>query len=710
MADFDGIIQPSPAWVDIPSLSNTALAIGGTAGAGVMNAQASALAQRTNYLYNYSVQYNISTGFVGIGTSSPTAKVDISDGTTARYKINPSTGSSRLSSRNSTDTAYTSIIHDATQHIWNISGIEAARVDTNLNFGLGTSSPVYLAGYKIMDVRGTSGSFYYGGDTVGVKSFRVGYKADSDTVELNAISNNALQLKTFGISRIHIDNVGNTGINTTTTSGGTGNTTVEGKLIVYQPSSNVPAITVPFPGSNYAGFKLVHQTSNVGGGADYTDFRIRPSYSTGIATGGDVTFLRVINTFPRNFPNLNLVPDGGHVGVGVAPSDWVTYKAIEIGAIGNAVYSTSSELGSVSNAYWNANWKVAANTVYPTRYTQGNGQHAWYYSSTNTTGATISWVEALRIDGTTGNVGVKASSPVYTLDVGGTVRAQGDMRVVGNAIVTGSSTLASTLTVNSNIIANTSKGFNFGAQCKNLKLWASGTNLTTNISADAIVLENSSNQDCVVLRGVLQQVTVGASGSSGGGLDVGTSATSTWYSVWLIYNATTSSVNTLLSLSATSPTMPSGFTHKARVGWIKTDAINKYPLSFTQVNSRIQYKVASGSNITYLPGFVAGVSGNVSTPTWIANQITGVVVPVTAVSAKFVTDSVPNSTIIAAPNNSYGGYSNIGNKPPIICSHTSSASGGMNVSGEFILESSNIYIASDNSSNSLKVLGWEDNI
>lgn len=708
MSDFDGIIQSSPAWVDIPSLSNTALAVGGTAGAGVMNAQASALAQRTNYLYNYSVQYNISTGFVGIGTSSPTAKVDISDGTTARYKINPSTGSSRLSSRNSTDTAYTSIIHDATQHIWNISGTEAARVDTNLNFGLGTLSPVYLAGYKIMDVRGSSGSFYYGGDTTGVKAFRVGYKADSDTVELNAISNNGLQLKTFGISRIHIDNVGNTGINTTTTSGGTGNTTVEGKLIVYQPSSNVPAITVPFPGSNYAGFKLVHQTSNVGGGADYTDFRIRPSYSTGIASGGDVTFLRVINTHPRNYPNVNLAADGGYVGIGQVPSDWSVYKALEIGASGNALYSTSSELGMVSNAYWNTAWKVSANSISPTRYTHGNGQHAWYYSSTTTAGSTITWTEAMRIDGTSGNVGVKASSPAYTLDVGGTVRAQGDMRVTGNAIVTGTSTLASTLTVNSNIIANTSKGFNFGAQYKNLKLWASGTNLITNISADAIVLENSSNQDCIVLRGVLQQVSIGVSGA--GGLDTGTSAISTWYSVWLIYNPTTSNVNTLLSTSTTSPTMPSGYTHKARVGWIKTDSTsNKYPLAFTQNNNKVQLKVGAGTNVTTLPAIFTGTTGNISTPTWTQFTVTGVNVPLTAISIKVIADAV-NSTTMAAPNASHGAFSNVGNKPPIICSFVSSATGGMSTLGELVLESPYIYAASDGASNNLKVFGWEDSI
>ena len=67
MADFDGIITPSATWVDIPSLSNTAIALGGTAGAGVMNAQATALTKRTNYLFNYSVQINATTGNVGIG-------------------------------------------------------------------------------------------------------------------------------------------------------------------------------------------------------------------------------------------------------------------------------------------------------------------------------------------------------------------------------------------------------------------------------------------------------------------------------------------------------------------------------------------------------------------------------------------------------------------------------------------------------------------
>lgn len=79
MADFDGIISSSPDWVDIPSLSTSAIALGGTAGAGVMNAQAVALTKRTNYLINYSVQISPATGNAGIGTSSPIGRLQIGD-------------------------------------------------------------------------------------------------------------------------------------------------------------------------------------------------------------------------------------------------------------------------------------------------------------------------------------------------------------------------------------------------------------------------------------------------------------------------------------------------------------------------------------------------------------------------------------------------------------------------------------------------------
>lgn len=62
----------------------------------------------------------------------------------------------------------------------------------------------------------------------------------------------------------------------------------------------------------------------------------------------------------------------------------------------------------------------------------------------------------------------------------------------------------------------------------------------------------------------INPATVGANG-----LDVGALGASAWYRVYVIYNPDTDTVAGLLSTSA-SPTMPSGYTVKRRVGFAKT--------------------------------------------------------------------------------------------------------------------------------------------
>lgn len=57
-------------------------------------------------------------------------------------------------------------------------------------------------------------------------------------------------------------------------------------------------------------------------------------------------------------------------------------------------------------------------------------------------------------------------------------------------------------------------------------------------------------------------LTVALTASGVNGLDTGAEANSTWYYLWLIKNPTNGLVRGLLSASATSPTMPAGYTHK----------------------------------------------------------------------------------------------------------------------------------------------------
>lgn len=59
--------------------------------------------------------------------------------------------------------------------------------------------------------------------------------------------------------------------------------------------------------------------------------------------------------------------------------------------------------------------------------------------------------------------------------------------------------------------------------------------------------------------------------SGAGGLDTGAEANSTWYSAWLI-GKLDGTINTLLSLSSTAPTMPAGYVYKRRIGWARNDA------------------------------------------------------------------------------------------------------------------------------------------
>ena len=56
------------------------------------------------------------------------------------------------------------------------------------------------------------------------------------------------------------------------------------------------------------------------------------------------------------------------------------------------------------------------------------------------------------------------------------------------------------------------------------------------------------------------------------GLDTGSRAANTWYSIWVLFNRSTGASGGIFSTSATTPVKPPGFTKKRRVGWIKTDA------------------------------------------------------------------------------------------------------------------------------------------
>jgi len=96
------------------------------------------------------------------------------------------------------------------------------------------------------------------------------------------------------------------------------------------------------------------------------------------------------------------------------------------------------------------------------------------------------------------------------------------------------------------------------------------TSYSVRVGAGSVYL---SSGDLLKLSSPMTKVINGAwaAGSSSGGLDTGTVSPSTWYYIWLIYNPTSKITDFLFSLSATAPTMPSGYTVGYRLGAVLTN-------------------------------------------------------------------------------------------------------------------------------------------
>ena len=220
------------------------------------------------------------------------------------------------------------------------------------------------------------------------------------------------------------------------------------------------------------------------------------------------------------------------------------------------------------------------------------------------------------------------------------------------------------------------------------------------ITADEIVLETSGNTYAVA-RNVA--VTANPASSGANGLDTGTFATNTWYAVWIITNGST--VASLLSTSATAPTMPSGYTYKARVGWVRSNATPAlYPVQ--QVDRRAQY-IVDGTILTSLRKIKSAGSsvGSISTPTYVAQSVSTFVPPTAGVIRLVVGASGGTSRqFMLAPNANYGAANSLSNPPPI-------NGGGLDLylTTDMVLESSNLYFTGE-ANTFIACLGWEDNL
>ena len=225
------------------------------------------------------------------------------------------------------------------------------------------------------------------------------------------------------------------------------------------------------------------------------------------------------------------------------------------------------------------------------------------------------------------------------------------------------------------------------------------TNTTVTVAADAIALDDGTNSRTV--RSVSHTVNLASTGANA--LDTGSIASGTWYAIWEIAKDDGTKA-ALASTSFSSPTMPTDYTYKARIGAVRTSGSSAQLKGSWQFGRKARFILGLAQTTGNLPTMITGVSGNISTPGWTAVDTSAFVPTTASMISVGLHGNLTNCAV--APNQNYAGLTD--------SSNAAWGNGGSGFVGmgmfELMLESTNIYYVSNSAANYLQCYGWEDNL
>ena len=462
------------------------------------------------FMTNNSERMRIdASGNVGIGSSSPTAKVQVfSDGPPAAsgnmtngLAVASAAGSFAINiGANATggytwlNSAYINASGTASPMVFMTGATERMRIDSSGNVGIGTSSPgvkLDVAG----DIRSTSGNYYAAnGGVYGWGSLATYVGGSSAT--------NIITFQTNSSERMRIDSSGNVGIGTTS----------PGALLQLNKASGAADLRFSVAGTLYGNMY-----------ASSSDMDI---YS--------ITAIPLI--LGTNNTERMRISSAGNVGIGTSSPNYkldVTGQTL----IGNGVAQASpstTDIGSTSNVIIGGQ---GGNALYFGQYGSGSGFAQWIQSSyLNPTTAKYNLI----LQPLGGAVGIGLSTPNATLHLQG---IQG-----GNGRMTQMST-GGTSQTNLNLIASSNGGgsdqwYSYGVSSSNYYY------IQTGVGAGDSGLVINSNNRVIVGTSTTFDTTVGAN--------------------FMAYGSAGSAA--AFKVNATASTQVSFYdsTQSARVGWIGT--------------------------------------------------------------------------------------------------------------------------------------------
>lgn len=314
---------------------------------------------------------------------------------------------------------------------WNIYADGTAANYFAGNVGIGTSSPGTLlqigattstGGISAL-IRTTTTNLLIGQSGGAAFGFASGATSllyeQANTLSIGTAAASPLVFGSNGAERMRIDSAGNVGIGVTPSAWDTYKVLQIGSLgsIAFDGGSSLDTFSNAYYATGahrYISSSATAKPSRFthGNGAFYW-------FTAPAGTAGNAI------TYTQSM----LLDPSGNLGIGVTPSAWASFKAIDLNRASLAAGNTTT--GLFNNVFNDGTNFIYKNTATAAYYQQGLGEHRWYNAPSGTAGTTATFTQAMTLDAS-GNLGIGTISPVNKLQINGSLGRNAPVTKTGN--------------------------------------------------------------------------------------------------------------------------------------------------------------------------------------------------------------------------------------------------------------------------------------